>query len=57
MTHWYEIGLNNIQGDLLDEGYIATDDEFQEYKVFLKRNYQIGQKCKSTCLNFFTLFQ
>ena len=30
---WYKICLYNIEGDLLDEGYIATDDEFQEYKV------------------------
>lgn len=44
MTHWYKIGLNNIQGDLLDEGYIATDDEFQEYKVFLKTNYYYWSK-------------
>lgn len=33
MTPLMHNNLNNIQGDLLDEGYIATDDEFQEYKV------------------------
>lgn len=36
---WYKIDLNNIQGDMLDEGYIATDDEFQEYKVIWRSMY------------------